>query len=389
MAVPAEDQLRDALALNLVRGVGPRLQTVLLETFGSATAALNAPVEQWRQIPGVGVKIIRELQERNHRDMARRELADCQADGLKLLTLHDAAYPGALREIADPPVVLYQKGSLLPGDSLAVAIVGSRNCTMYGRRMAERIAGGLARAGITIVSGLARGIDGFAHRAALQAGGRTIAVCASGLRTVYPPEHANLAEEIAAQGALLSESPLERKPRPGLFPQRNRIVSGMSLGVIVIEASTTSGTLHTARHAMEQGREVCALPGPVDSRESEGCHALIRDGVKLVRGVDDILEELGPLTAPIAAPTRPRTEGTAVSPAADPNGQEVRAPRELVLSDQQKAILNLLHDEPVHIDRVIDQSGLEPSRVLSTLTVLEMKRLVKRLPGNYLSRLPR
>jgi len=384
----SDQELQDAVALNLVRGLGPRLQMLVLERFGTATAALNSPVEHWEQIPGVGAKIVRELRERNHRDMARREINDCQAEDIRLVARDDSRYPSGLREIADPPLVLYEQGQLLPTDSLAVAIVGSRNCTMYGRRMAEKIAAGLARAGITIVSGLARGIDGFAHRAALQAGGRTIAVCASGLRTVYPPEHANLASEIAAQGALLSESPLDRKPRPGLFPQRNRIVSGISLGVVVIEASTTSGTLHTARHAMEQGREVCALPGPIDSRESDGCHALIRDGVKLVRGVDDILEELGPLSAPVVT-SQPASAKPKNQDAAAVVDREVRAPRELVLSDQQKNVLNLLHDEPVHIDRVIEASGLEPSRVLSTLTILEMKRLVKRLPGNFLSRLPR
>lgn len=383
-------ELRNYLAVNLVRGLGPRLQTVLLERFGSPAGILQASPEELSSTPGIGRKILEELRLHNHADMARRELEECQQLDITPLSLADETYPVALREIADPPLILYQQGALLPADQLAVAIVGSRNCTMYGRRMAEQLSAGLARAGITIVSGLARGIDSFAHRAALQAGGRTVAVCASGLKEIYPPEHLNLASEISRQGAVISESPLYRKPTRGLFPQRNRIVSGMSLGVVVIEASSISGTLHTARHAMEQGREVFAVPGPIDSRESEGCHALIRDGVKLVRGVDDILEDLGPLVQPVRkSAVQTSSNRTASAESSASREVEVRSPREVNLTEQQSTILNLLHDAPILVDTVIEQSGLEPSRVLSTLTVLEMKRLVQRLPGNQLLRMPR
>ncbi len=394
--------MRDFLALNLVAGLGPRLQTLLLERFGSPAAILEASDEQLLAVPRIGRKIVEELRLHNHRDMARRELEECRLLDVELVTQPEAAYPASLKEIPDPPLVLYQQGMLQPTDQLSVAIVGSRNCTMYGRRLAEQLSAGLTRAGMTIVSGLARGIDGFAHRAALQAGGRTIAVCASGLKHIYPPEHQNLAREIATQGAVISESPLHCRPTRGLFPQRNRIVSGLCLGVVVIEASRTSGTLHTARHAMEQGREVFAVPGPIDSRESEGCHALIRDGVKLVRGVDDILEDLTPLLQPLQAthrlpgrPGPPSPEDSSqpaspVSAAQQPVREvEIRMPRELNLTEQQSTILNLLHETPVLVDTVIEQSGLEPSRVLSTLTILEMKRLVQRLPGNQLLRIPR
>lgn len=398
---PSAETLRDFLALNLVAGLGPRLQTLLLERFDSPAAILNASSAELLAVPRIGRKIVEELRLHNHRDMARRELEECRLLDVELVTQPEETYPASLREIPDPPLVLYQQGMLQPVDQLAVAIVGSRNCTSYGRRLAEQLSAGLARAGMTIVSGLARGIDGFAHRAALQAGGRTIAVCASGLKHIYPSEHQNLAREIAAQGAVLSESPLNCRPTRGLFPQRNRIVSGLCLGVVVIEASRTSGTLHTARHAMEQGREVFAVPGPIDSRESDGCHALIRDGVKLVRGVDDILEDLTPLINPlqttarhtgrtVSAPALNSTPQASASAAAQPVREvEIRTPRELNLTEQQSTILNLLHETPVLVDTVIEQSGLEPSRVLSTLTILEMKRLVQRLPGNQLLRVPR
>jgi len=366
------------LALNLIKGVGPRMQMVLLETFGSAENVLSASVASLSQVRGVGDKVINAIRETNPYDVARREYEECEKLGVGVLTCDDEHYPISLNEIFDPPIVIYQKGAMEPADQLAVAIVGSRKCTPYGRRIAEKLSAGLARAGVTIISGLARGIDAIAHRAAIKAGGRTIAVLANGLAMTYPPEHADLAEEVSQHGAVLTESPLQMQPTRGLFPQRNRIVSGLSLGVIVIEASKTSGTLHTARHAMEQGREVFAVPGPIDSRESEGCHHLIRDGVKLIQGVDDVLQELGPLIEPVQS-----TQST------EANHVEVRVPRELNLSQQQTDILNLLGAEPSSVDSIIEQAGIEPSRVLSTLTILEMKRLIERLPGNQILRIPR
>jgi DNA processing protein len=254
---------------------------------------------------------------------------------------------------------------------LAVAIVGSRRCTFYGRQQAERLSAALARAGITIVSGLARGIDAAAHRGALEAGGRTIAVLGTGLAKIYPPEHAELAAAIARQGAVLSEVALETAALPGLFPQRNRIIAGLSLGVVVVEASRNSGALHTVRHAMEQGRDVFAVPGRIDSLASEGCHDLIRDGVVLVRHADDILQGLGPLAAPVVA-------GGA--------GGSVHAARELLLDDQERRLLNLVTIDPIHVDLILRDAGIEPSRALATLTVLEMRRLIRRLPGSQFCR---
>ncbi len=365
-----ERQLLDALRLNLVPGIGPRLQQLLVARFDSPAGVFAASSSELSAVDGIGPKLLSTISEARHSDDAERELARCRELGVEMLHLDSPDYPPMLAEICDAPNVLYCRGDIVEQDQLAVAIVGSRRCTLYGRQQAERLAGALARAGMTVVSGLARGIDAAAHRGALNAGGRTIAVAATGLAQVYPPEHVELADEVSRQGAIVTESPLHREPIPGLFPQRNRLISGLSLGVIVIEASQKSGSLHTARHAMEQGREVFALPGRIDSLASIGSHNLIRDGATLIRGVEDVLDELGPLTRPVQ---------TGVS-------EEVRTPRELTLNDQERHVINLIGSEPSHLDEVMRNTNLDPSRVLATLTVLEMKKLVRRLPGGYLVR---
>ena len=346
------------------------MQQLLVARFDSPAGVFAASSSELSAVNGIGPKILSAITEARKSDEAERELARCRELGVELLHLESPDYPPMLAEICDAPNVLYCRGDIIEQDQLAVAIVGSRRCTLYGRQQAERLAGALARAGMTVVSGLARGIDAAAHRGALNAGGRTIAVAATGLAQVYPPEHVELADEVSRQGAIVTESPLHREPIPGLFPQRNRLISGLSLGVIVIEASQKSGSLHTARHAMEQGREVFALPGRIDSLASIGSHNLIRDGATLIRGVEDVLDELGPLTRPVQ---------TGVS-------EEVRTPRELTLNDQERHVVNLIGSEPSHLDEVMRNTNLDPSRVLATLTVLEMKRLVRRLPGGYLVR---
>jgi DNA processing protein len=368
---PAAPELLDALRLNLVPGVGPRTQQLLFGRFGTPSAVLAASITELQQVAGVGPKLAKAIVAARSEGRAELELARCRELGIQILARHTPSYPRRLDDICDPPTLLYCRGELLPRDGLAVAIVGSRRSTLYGQQQAERLAGALARAGLTIVSGLARGIDGAAHRAAIKAGGRTIAVLATGVECIYPPEHSELAAEVARNGAVVSEAALDQQPIPGIFPQRNRIISGLSLGVLVVEASRTSGSLHTARHALEQGREVFAVPGRIDSPASEGCHDLIRDGAMLVRSVDDILEALGPLTAPVP---------TSAS-------EVVRNPRELTLSDQERHILNLVAAEPIHIDEITRAAGLETSRVLQTLTVLEMKRLLRRLPGGHMCRI--
>ena len=322
------------------------------------------------QVEGIGPKLSAAISVARSGTEAQRELDRCRAASVDLARPGEDRYPALLAKICDPPPVLYCRGTLKPRDGIAVGIVGSRKCTLYGRQQAERLAAALARAGVTIISGLARGIDAAAHRGALAAQGRTVAVCATGLANLYPPEHADLAKEIVASGAVVSESPLDRGPTPGLFPQRNRIISGMSLGVIIVEATRKSGALHTARHAMEQGREVFAVPGRIDSLASEGCHDLLRDGATLVRHPDDVLEELGPLMTPVS-----RTETVTV-----------HSPRELSLSDQEREILNLVTLDPRPIDEILDSATIDSSRVLSTLTILEMKRHVRRLPGSQIVR---
>lgn len=365
-----ENKLLDVLRLNLVPGIGPRTYQLLLDRFKTPSGILRASVSELQEVQNVGPKLAMSVVTHGTLQAAREELARTRAAGATLLIRGSEGYPPDLDRIPDPPTVLYCMGTLLPADQLAVGIVGSRHCTAYGRQQAFRIAQGLARAGMTIVSGLARGIDAEAHKGALEAGGRTIAVCATGLGTVYPPEHVELANAIRQQGCLLTEAPIDQQPKAGLFPQRNRIISGISRGVILIEAGRNSGALHTARHAMEQNREVFAVPGRIDSEASFGCLDLIRDGATLIRDVDDVLNALGPLTAPVQRTTT----------------ETVHKPAELQLSDQQRTILNLVSAEPVPIDEVMRAAGIETSRVLSTLTILEMKRLVRRLPGGFVQR---
>jgi DNA processing protein len=365
-----DDELIDVLRLNLVPGLGPRTYQLLLERFGSPRGILDASISQLREVQNVGPKLAMSLVTYGTEEAAREELARTRATGVSLFVRDRVGYPAALARIPDPPTVIYCKGTLVETDSLSIAVVGSRHCTNYGRQQANRLAQALSRMGITIVSGLARGIDAEAHKGAIEAGGRTIAVCATGLNTVYPPEHVELAETVAKQGCLLTESPMDQTPKSGLFPQRNRIISGLSLGVVLIEAGRGSGALHTARHAMEQNREVFAMPGRVDSEASLGCLDLIRDGATLIRGVDDVLSALGPLVAPVQrSPT-----------------ETIRQPSELTLSDQERMILNLVSSESIPVDEVIRTASIEASRVLSTLTVLEMKRLVRRLPGGFIVR---
>ncbi|HEX7449122.1 MAG TPA: DNA-processing protein DprA [Pirellulales bacterium] len=367
----AEDDLADTLLLSLVSGIGPRLRQALLERFGSARAVFAAPASLLRTVPGIGVKLAGVLSRARQEIDVTAEIELCRKHQIAIVPRADAAYPRSLREIVDPPGVLFVRGELAPRDALAVAIVGARHATRYGLAQAERLAASLSRAGLTIVSGLARGIDGAAHRGALSAGGRTIAVLGSGVLNIYPPEHHDLAQQVMRQGAVLSEAPVRAAPMSGMFPQRNRLISGMTLGVVVVEAARQSGALITARHASEQGREVFAVPGRVDSRMSHGCHQLLRDGAKLVETPEDVLEELGPLVA--AAPRD--------------DGPPVRHPAELLLNEVEQAVLEAVHDEATSIDQVVATSGLPPQQVLATLSVLEIRRLIRRISGSLVARI--
>ncbi len=381
------DEQRSLLALTLVPDLGPRKLRALLDAFPTAQAALQASGPELLSVSGIGGKLSAAISNAARLEHIEGERRRCAEEGVGLVFRGAPEYPRLLDKLPDAPMLLYVQGTLLPQDALSVAIVGSRDCSPYGERQARQLGGALARSGITVISGLARGIDAAAHRGALEAGGRTIAVCAPGLGHVYPPEHAPLAREIVAQGALLSESAIDRPPLPGLFPQRNRLISGLSLGVVLIDAAAKSGSLHTARHATEQGREVMVIPGQVDRPECAGCLALLRDGATLVRHAQDVLESLGHLPEPMVAPAPARkvraADDRGISPAPP---IVVQQPRELNLSEQQLAVLNAVTAEPQLVDTVVETVQLETSRVLATLTILEMKRLVQRLPGGLVVR---
>jgi DNA processing protein len=303
-----------------------------------------------------------------------REMERLQATEVGVTTLGEADYPEALRWIPEPPPVLYIWGTLQPADSLAVAVVGSRKPSPYGQLAAQRLSAELAQYGFTVVSGLARGVDSLAHQGALQAGGRTIAVLGSGINVVYPPEHRRLYEAIREQGAVVSEFPFDTKPDRWNFPRRNRIISGLTLGTLVIEASDQSGSLHTARHALEQGREVFAVPGRIDAPSSRGTNNLIKRGAKLVEGLDDILEEFSE-----AVRRAVRQRGTAPVPLDTP-----QIPTDL--TPDEARVLGSVPPEETHIEAIIHASQLPAQAVASILLILELRGLVRQFPGKLFVR---
>jgi DNA processing protein len=345
------------IALANVDGIGPAKTRRLYEACGSLEAAWKLGQSALVEAGLDGKSAHTLVQLRPSLDL-RAELAKLDRAGVQAITWDDELrYPRHLRHIANPPVVLYLKGALMPEDEIGVAIVGTRSPTAYGRQVAQQLAGQLAAKGVTIVSGLARGIDAEAHRAALDSGGRTIAVLGSGLDVIYPREHAGLAREIAKHGAVLSDYPLGSKPDAVHFPARNRIVAGLSLGTIVVEAGDTSGALITARMAGESGRDVFAVPGSIFSKQSYGVHRLIQDGAKLVASVQDVLDELNlgmvahQLEMPAAATDDP----------------------------VEQALLGTLSTDPRHIDEVARLAQLPMSQVSSTLTLMELKGLVRQV----------
>jgi DNA processing protein len=354
--------------LNSVPGLGPARIRALGEILGGLEAAWTASHRDLTGVPGIGKAIAGALVERRGRFDPSEEIRRARALGVDILTVAHPSYPGLLREIYDPPPLLYVRGSLACLERGAVAVVGTRRCSHYGRLQAERLAGSLAGAGITVVSGLARGIDTAAHRAALASGGATVAVLGSGLDRPYPPENAPLMGKITASGALVTEFALGTPPHRSNFPRRNRILSGISLGVVVVEASRRSGSLITSRWAMDQGREVFAVPGKIDSLRSSGTHGLIKDGAKLVENVEDILEEIAHV---LPAPP-PRDSGEA--PGRPPEG-ETPGP-----------VLKVLGEEPITIEEIIQRTGLAPGTVASALFRLELQRKVRQFPGKRFSR---
>jgi len=357
------------LALRRLPGVGHRTQLDLLEHFGSVENIFSASAGLLEKALAGKPEAIRAILAGPDAPALQTELEWLREPGHHLLTWSDPDYPPLLREIPDPPSMFYVLGerALLSGPQLA--IVGSRNPTPMGRENAHAFAKSLAAAGLTVTSGLALGIDGASHRGALEAGGTTVAVAGTGLDRVYPARHRELAHEIARHGALVSEYPPGTPPLPGNFPIRNRIISGMSLGTLVVEAALQSGSLITARLASEQGREVFAIPGSIHSPQARGCHALIRQGAKLVETAQDILEELGPL----ASLTRRATPESAA--AARP------------LDPSMNALLEHIGHDPVTVDVLIERSGLTADAVSSMLLQMELNGLVSSCPGGKIQRI--
>jgi len=367
------------LALNLLPNIGPIRVRRLLEKFGTPQTILAANLRELLTVPGIGEEMAENIHDWEKRIDLPEEQRRIATHGISLLTVDDPSYPDALRNIHDPPFLLYMKGKITPADAAAVGVVGSRRMTHYGRDQTRKLSFQLARAGFTIVSGLARGIDTAAHEAALAAGGRTIAVLGSGIGNVYPPENQALADRIAESGAVLSEFPVLYVPDKQSFPLRNRIVAGISRGLLVVEAPARSGSLITANQALEQGRAVFAVPGPIDRPNSEGCHRLIQQGATLVCSADDIIDELGleinslPLDFTPEARDKPRS-------APEPPTRHVD------LSELEQRLLNELALGDSTIDALSDATAVPAGRVSAALLQLEMKRLVRQLPGKYFSK---
>jgi DNA processing protein len=366
-----DDATIQTLRLAMLSGVGPRTLTALIETFGSPEAVLSAGEQELASVPGVGPKMIHSIRTASHHVDTESIIDWCGANDCNLVRKGFSGYPKRLEDLHDAPPILFSRGVMTEADELAVAIVGTRHATAYGTRQADRIAYGLAKAGVTVVSGLARGIDAAAHEGAISAGGRTIAVLGGGLGQLYPAEHAGLADAVSAHGAVISEYAPYAKPRGGMFPQRNRIIAALSIATLVVEAPDRSGALITARQAGELGRDVLALPGAVTSRASRGANQLIREGATLVQTVDDVLESLGPMARSV------RTE----------DGHDVRNPAELKLNEIERKVLELIEPTSTLIDQVIASSGLPTHQVMATLSVLEIRRLIRRQSGQYVLRI--
>jgi len=359
------------IALNRIEGIGPVRVRALVEALGSPEAVLAASPVALAAVRGVGPKVAENVvAQRAGLDAGAEEAAAAKL-GARLVTPVDADYPAPLKTIYDPPLCLYVRGTLEKKDEQALAVVGTRRASHYGAAQADRLAYLAAKAGFAIVSGLARGIDTVAHQAALKAGGRTLAVLGGALDKLYPPENRELAEEIAAHGAVLSEFPLGREPDRTTFPYRNRVVSGLSKGVLVVEAGLDSGAMNTAEQALEQGRSVLAVPGRVDMDGARGPHRLIQTGARLVEDLPDILKEFEFLFPPDEQARLARRQD---------------ARQRLTLAPGEEALVRALWSEPeLDFDVLIRKTGLTSAQLMTLSMQLEMKRVVRRLPGRRLA----
>ena len=350
------------VALNLLDQIGPIRARRLLEGFDRPECILGAKREQLERVPGIGPETAHSIVSWESQINLAQELTDCERLNCRIIAQDDPDYPANLLQIYDPPLVLYVRGTLEWRDQSGIAVVGSRRSTPYGKESARRLSVQLARAGVTVVSGGARGIDSSAHFGALDAKGRTLCVLGNGMNLVYPPENHNLFEQIRESGALLTEFPLNRPPDRRSFPIRNRIVAGMTLGTVVVKASLESGALITANLANDYGRQVFALPGSIQSPQSKGCHRLIKEGAKLCETSEDILSEFEYLF--------PESETRAHSP------------RIRDLNDSESKVFRMIQRQPMHIDEIVRESELSIAGVSLTLLQLEMKGFVFQQPGH-------
>lgn len=354
------------VALNMVEHVGPVRVRQLLDHFGEAPAILKASRSQLMQVRGIGEDTANSIANWEKQIDLPAEMKRISDYGCRIITPTDPEYPPLLREIYDPPIVLYVRGDLRPGDKNGVALVGSRVTTPYGTEVARKLAYQLAYVGVTVVSGGARGIDTAAHQGAIAAKGRTIAVLGTGINVVWPAENRELFERVVANGAVLTQFPFNRPGDKQSFPIRNRIVAGLTMGTIVVEAALNSGAMITANFATEYGRQVFAVPGRIDSPRSKGCHDLIKKGAKLCEGAEDVLSEFEYLFPATNKP--PSAAETGVLPAIE-------------LSGNEQKVYDVLSSEEISVDDVIRQSGLPSSAASVALLSLEMKRLIRQLPG--------
>jgi len=375
-------ELLSWLHVHLATGVGPKRFRLLLDMFGTPERIIRASLTDLRAVPHLGPAIAMQIHEGLKSVDPESELAEAENAGIHIITLQDAEYPKLLKTCPDPPAVLYVKGSLTEQDQLSVAVVGTRSPSHYGSEQAYRFAYLLGQAGVTVISGLARGIDAQAHRGALLAKGRTIAVLGCGLRTIYPPENQELADQIVAfDGAIITEYPMHVEPQKGNFPARNRIVAGMTLGTFVVEAPARSGALITADLATDYNREVFALAGPVDQPGFHGCPDYIKSGrAKLVTCLEDILDELGAVGSILKA--NGQAQGHVPSQPDDSLGELLKTS----LSEPERLIWDFLAHGPNDTDTICDLCKLKPAEVSASLTTLQLKGLVKSMPGNQYSR---
>lgn len=370
-------ELRDLLALHLIEGLGPQRIGALLEHFGSAARVRRATQGELRSVPGIGEQLASSMAEQLPLVREEPEIERLQRAQVKVHGLGQAGYPEGLKTIPAAPRLLFCKGEIRPEDERAVALVGTRRPDAYGKRIAQRLGEALAREGVTVVSGLARGIDGLAHEGAIAGGGRTLAVLAGGLSSIYPPEHKHLAERVAQVGALISEATMNCEPARWRFPARNRIISGLSRVIVIVQAPADSGALITAEHAAEQGRTVMAVPGAIDNENMTGCHRLLRQGAVLCSTVEDILEELDGVSKR-ASVERERADGGRTNSAS-----AIARPK---LDEVEQKIWDLLEAEPRSGDELARELGIGVGQLSTVLLKLEMKRGVRRLPGNRYER---